>query len=624
MALFLLAFTAAASASTYCVLKPSCVSAGGTSEATINEALSAALAHDGHDRVELGTGTFDTGTQPIVVYSNNPVDIVGSGGATVLQNTASYAAVGFSGPSSTISDLTIRLSVENVVALDLGAVAERILIAGDTGRTGFGRGVAFSGAGTLRSATVSLPFNEPGVPTTGVFIQGPGTRTVEDIAVLADTGFDDTSDVGVTNVRRVRTRGAAGFTMLGGTTNIEDAVVELFSGTFQVGIDVAPDRGTAPSATVNASHVTIVGSGGGRGLRAVSNLSSGSQVANLTVRSSVVRNVGTTLERVASASPRAANLTISHSWYDPSAVGSSGGGTLTQGPGNTFTASPGFVDEAGGDYHLVADSPLLDIGKPGGGGSPFDFDKNPRITSGTGACVPRRDMGAFEFQPGPRAPHAAARVDPVAGAPVGVASTFTALNSCDPDLGDHLTYSWRFDDGRTAHGFSVRHRFTSRGDHDGTVTVTDSTGRTATATATAHVTAARRCVNRILGAAGADVIAGTRFGDDIRTFGGGDRITGRAGGDCIRAGRGDDRASGGPGKDAIYGEDGDDRLVGGSGNDKLDGGPGENTYSGGAGADRILAVNNRGETVRCGAGNDHARVDAVDVVRGCEHVTRIP
>jgi hypothetical protein len=77
---------------------------------------------------------------------------------------------------------------------------------------------------------------------------------------------------------------------------------------------------------------------------------------------------------------------------DPSISYSLVGGGYA-GTGNVDTV-PNFVDVEGGDYHLAANSPLINVGdpdyKPGPGET--DNDGNARVVDG------RIDMGAFEFQ----------------------------------------------------------------------------------------------------------------------------------------------------------------------------------------------------------------------------------
>lgn len=95
--------------------------------------------------------------------------------------------------------------------------------------------------------------------------------------------------------------------------------------------------------------------------------------------------------------------------------------------------------------------------------------------------------------------------------------------------------------------------------------------------------------------------------------------------------RTDDVLRGGPGGQQINGRGGDDRLSGGDGEDCLDGGAGRDRLSGGAGADnlvggngadRIRADDGERDTVTCGRGQDRARADRIDRVRGCERLNR--
>jgi Ca2+-binding RTX toxin-like protein len=121
------------------------------------------------------------------------------------------------------------------------------------------------------------------------------------------------------------------------------------------------------------------------------------------------------------------------------------------------------------------------------------------------------------------------------------------------------------------------------------------------------------CANELLGSPRPDVLDGESGGDLILALGGADRVRGRDGHDCL---------VGGSGRDRLLGENGSDRLTGGSGRDRLDGGAGRNAYDAGSGDDRVMARNGHRETVRCGPGDDLARVDADDRVRGCEQVAR--
>jgi Ca2+-binding RTX toxin-like protein len=98
---------------------------------------------------------------------------------------------------------------------------------------------------------------------------------------------------------------------------------------------------------------------------------------------------------------------------------------------------------------------------------------------------------------------------------------------------------------------------------------------------------------------------------------------------AIRLGDGDERFDGTPapdrvagrrGADRIRGADGDDCLSGGRGRDRVKGDAGEDVLRGGGGSDRIRAQDGEVDVVRCGTGQDRARVDSIDTATGCEKV----
>jgi Ca2+-binding RTX toxin-like protein len=114
----------------------------------------------------------------------------------------------------------------------------------------------------------------------------------------------------------------------------------------------------------------------------------------------------------------------------------------------------------------------------------------------------------------------------------------------------------------------------------------------------------RGCPTTFTGTAAANTITGSPFNDTI---------WGLAGHDVLRGGLGSDRLYGGIGRDTLIGDAGNDILVGGTQRD---------TFWGGKGDDVISSRDGMREVVTCGAGTDRVIADRLDVVRGCEKVTR--
>jgi hypothetical protein len=76
--------------------------------------------------------------------------------------------------------------------------------------------------------------------------------------------------------------------------------------------------------------------------------------------------------------------------------------------------------------------------------------------------------------------------------------------------------------------------------------------------------------------------------------------------------------AGGEGVDTISGGSGGDVLAGGEGNDTLNGQGGVDDYFGEGGDDTIEARDGAAERISCGAGNDQANNDFIDIIAECE------
>jgi hypothetical protein len=443
--------------------------------------------------VQIAAGSFTTsvGFSYDTPVPGNTVAIVGAGGrfsghsGTSLSwsaaNPSNKTVLTVKSPNqSTISGLDVIVPDGGNLGVDTNGAISDTAVEAASGTTTSPTGVILETGGALTGSDVRLPTDLP--VTIGVFAVGSGTL-VDASTIQAARGFQTTTSGGLSGVVR---RSEIVSSVLGVQVDNGDFLVEdtVFRNTTDTaGHDGAVVHGGGSDNSLSLNHVTMVGSpASGVALRATAS----AHTANLTFRNSVFTGYPATIARTASGGATA-NVTTDYSDYTGPPSADSGAGAITE--TNHLTADPGFLSST--DFHLRADSPLIDAGDPAALGATettTDASGQPRIADGNGDCTPRRDIGAFEFQPGPRAPHAAATAAP-ATAVIGQPVTFDAGDSCDPD-GDALTYAWTFDQGPAATGVSHMRAFSTAGLHFATVTVTDSTGRTSTATATVRVTKA--------------------------------------------------------------------------------------------------------------------------------------
>ncbi len=387
------ALPSVAGATDYCVgLNTACDALN--HRATLQQALDAAAAAPNADRILLGAEPYTAPTAAGFSYQaqNSPVQIIGQGvGQTTLTGPAGAHGIVylFGGAGSSVSDLTID-GPQNVAGGYAGLftqnTARRIKVMDDPTQSNFiSTGVYLEGGGTLEDSTVTLH----GWGVTGVFLAGGHVRRS---SLTAETGAKANNG----SIEQSRIYGYdTGVMAYGGTTSI---VSSRISAGETYGILAASYAGV-PRTTVSADSVTIVGTGGaGTGAAATTEYDTAFS-AELHLTNSIVRGFPHALEATAPASGEA-KVTTSYSDYDPSANSKSGLHASIAAANVLNVGNAGFVDAAGGDYHLLRGSPLVDAGAPATPQA-LDLDGKALVTDGNGDGSARRDVGAFELPAAP-------------------------------------------------------------------------------------------------------------------------------------------------------------------------------------------------------------------------------
>ncbi len=458
----------ASAPTTYCVHYSgySCPSGATDEGADLQSALNAASgqpASSGSPNViDIGPGSYGSGTGEFSYASANPLRIVGAGAdTTTLTGTGptDVLSLGNTDTAETVSvsDLAISVQTQNGTGLALtGGSADHITVASQ--QTGV-VGVALDGA-TLSSSVISDANAETAVETQGQpSALGDDTLQADSYGVLAEAQ---------TTIHRITAEGADyGVFASSAPVSIDDSLVKSACA-------LASDDGG-----INALNDTLVGTTGAH--VGVISYAATSSASYIQVQNSIIYAFPYSFE-TAGQSGGLAEINASTDNYD----GLSYGSDITQ--SQSIGSDPGFVDALDGDYHLAFNSSLIDasaVESAGANNSSTDLDGNPRVVVDGNASTPV-DLGAYEYQH--RAPVAQATASPSSGNP-GTVFSFDSAGSHDPDDGDYLSYSWSFDDGASASGSTASHGFSTPGSHTATLTVTDSSGLTSTATATVSVIA---------------------------------------------------------------------------------------------------------------------------------------
>jgi hypothetical protein len=427
----LLAFPAGASADELCVdvvggfCDQNYVGAAG-----FTTALNDAEANGDADTIRLGTATYNTPDLNGFGYlGTDPLTIDGSGEAAtnivmVPPGVPPGAPQTFLGidlianPAMvTLSDFTVTMPTppdaplndnQSYRAIDIDGAAEiqDVTVQGPSGVGINGFGIVLR-SGTVSDVTIDLPqVGNPGLQGVTASATVSQNLTIEDSQIAADAPVDyGNSGTGELLVRRSTLMPGPGYPGLSAKVadaTIENSVIDLGGLGGNIGVDVGFSNPAAQTSSASLDGITIAGGvPGTRGVRAFTDPSGGADTVTATIRNTVIDDsVDIPIARQAD-NGGSANVTTSYSNYDSagniSTNGMTGTGSLTETNGPTNLA-PMFV--GGGDYHLLAGSPLIDLGDPAAPApGTLDLDGDARVIMGKAGCGPRRDIGADEVVP---------------------------------------------------------------------------------------------------------------------------------------------------------------------------------------------------------------------------------
>ena len=395
-----LAIPSVASAEDFCVAGPAGCSGRPVEANSLESALATAQTNGSDDRFILAPGVYSADT--FNHKSSERVQIMGAGtDKTILRgNLADEWVLSLEGnPGSSVSSLAVQATGGMRGGLLLQGTRAQHVRVGVQGSGFSGWGAALLSGATFDDGQVDIGASD----SSAVLIAYAGTVTGSTVHAPAGTGVR--AYAGTATVRRSTLRAGAGADADGSRLTIADS---LITGGL-IGAAAAPGSGGVGTiATVDLDRVTIVGGKFG----ALAHADEPGEHATVHVRDSVISGVETPVARWATNGAAAASVTTDRSAYPaPAHPIDDGPGSLTE--TRRLTGNPGFVDEPGGNFHLAADSSLIDAGTPDGvPAGATDRDGKPRASDGNGDCVPVPDIGAFEYQGA-----AVAACTPAPGAP---------------------------------------------------------------------------------------------------------------------------------------------------------------------------------------------------------------
>jgi hypothetical protein len=410
----LAAGTAPASAKTYCVNLVGCTPAD-TFDDDLQGALTAAGIDNSapRDTIRIGPVTLDDGPY----LTSAAVDIVGAGvGSTVLTKPSGsgFAVLELTGEANeTVSKLAIHPTAATGSTVPQGLIiyggtAEEVEISAPGPLNALTIGAVLGNGATLRRSSVAVARTDDSIA-----VSMNGGATVEQTTLSGSTGlFSGVSGAPPpqsTNVGRyLRIMARHPAAAEGSTLRLQSSLLKA-PGPFSLALWAKGDEGQNESAAIEATNVTVIGDGsaGGVGIRAeaVRNEFPRHADAAVVLRNSVLLDFATPIVRSGESASLGfnagvANVGVVNSLFDQTVAPVASGPGAVASVGSVGPFDPRFVSD--GDFHLLADSPLIDAGDPAGLPA-ADLDGGPRVLDGDGDGVAAPDIGAFEH-PAPVAP----------------------------------------------------------------------------------------------------------------------------------------------------------------------------------------------------------------------------
>jgi hypothetical protein len=261
-------------------------------------------------------------------------------------------------------------------------------------------GVVLNHGANLVDSTVVLP--EVAQPTNTAASATSGDAAIRRSTLTADVGVVGSGNT--VTIERSRITAWWGAQTDVGTLVVRDSLIRVEKRSGAVGIKLANDNNSNSTILGAIEGTTIVGGEGftTAGIRVQANQNQ--ETADATIADTVI--VGPTKAiQIWSDAEREAKATVLYSNYDPAKVdintnldGAGTSGKSTYLATAVTNLAPGFVDPAGGDFHLAPGSALIDAGDPAAPtAGALDLDGVGRAVAGSCGAAARRDIGAFEF-----------------------------------------------------------------------------------------------------------------------------------------------------------------------------------------------------------------------------------